>query len=124
MSRIKAKDTKPEILVRTFLHKHGFRFRIHRADLPGKPDIVLAKYKTVIFVHGCYWHRHQGCKNATTPKTRKDFWEKKFEANIERDKRKIFELISAGWNVIIIWECEVNDQKRMQRLPTEIRLKR
>ncbi len=85
----------------------GFRFRLHRKDLPGKPDIVLPKYKTVIFVHGCFWHRHKGCKYAYTPKSRQEFWKKKFEDNSKRDKDVIDELKMLGWKVIIIWECEI-----------------
>ncbi len=114
MSRIKNRDTKPEIRVRSFLHSAGFRFRLHRKDLPGKPDIVLPKYKTVIFIHGCYWHRHPGCKNATTPKTRTDFWEDKFRDNVARDKRNIKDLKDLGWKVIVIWECETESYEKMQ----------
>ena len=109
MSQIKGKNTKPEVLVRKFLHSHGYRFRIHRKDLPGKPDIVLPKYKTVIFVHGCFWHRHENCKYSSTPKTHTEFWEEKFRRNIERDRQNIANLESLGWRVIIVWECEVKD---------------
>ena len=109
MSHIKSKDTKPEIRVRSFLHKSGFRFRLHRTNLPGKPDIVLPKYKTVIFVHGCFWHRHSGCKKSTTPKTRIEFWEAKFRENVKRDNRNLRALESEGWNVIVIWECETKN---------------
>ena len=108
MSAIKSKNTKPEIIVRKFLHSKGYRFRIHRKDLPGCPDIVLPKYKTVIFVNGCFWHRHQGCKYKTTPKTRKDFWENKFNENIKRDKNNFKELKNLNWKVLVIWECELN----------------
>ena len=107
MSRIKSKDTTPERIVRSFLHRNGFRFRLHAKDLPGKPDIVLPKYKTVIEVRGCYWHRHEGCKDATTPSTNTDFWQKKFADNVARDKRTEQELKALGWNVIVVWECEV-----------------
>jgi len=107
MSRIRSKNTKPELIVRSLLHRMGFRFRVNRKDLLGKPDIVLPKYKTVIFVHGCFWHRHKGCKGATTPSTRREFWEKKFKDNTNRDKRNRRELKKAGWNVIVLWECEV-----------------
>ena len=109
MSRIKSKDTKPEKMVRSLLHKMGYRFRIHKKVLPGNPDIVLPKYKTVIFVHGCYWHRHKGCKFAFMPKTKVDFWEKKFVQNLNRDRRKQKELQDLGWHIIIIWECELRD---------------
>ena len=87
MSRIRGSDTKPELLVRSLLHRMGYRFRLHRKDLPGRPDIVLPKYRTVIFVHGCFWHRHKGCKYAYTPKSRTDFWQNKFQGTVERDKR-------------------------------------
>ena len=107
MSAIKSKNTKPEIAVRKLLHSMGFRFRLHRKDLPGSPDIVLPKYKTVIFVHGCFWHRHENCKYASTPKTRSEFWESKFEGNIKRDKINQTNLIKLGWKIIIVWECEL-----------------
>ena len=107
MSHIKSKDTTPERIVRSFLHRNGFRFRLHVKDLPGKPDIVLPKYKTVVEVRGCYWHRHEGCKDATIPSTNTDFWQKKFAENVVRDKRTEQELNALGWNVIILWECEV-----------------
>ncbi len=106
MSRIRSKDTKPELIVRSLLHRMGYRFRLHRKDLPGKPDIVLPKYKTVIFVHGCFWHRHKGCKGRTTPSTNKEYWDKKFLRNIEKDKANRRDLKKAGWKVIVIWECE------------------
>lgn len=109
MSRIRAKDTKPETLVRSLLHKLGFRFRLHRKDLPGKPDIVLPKYKTVIEVKGCYWHRHQGCKDATCPKTNTEFWEKKFAETVNRDIKNIELLKKLGWEILIIWECETKN---------------
>jgi DNA mismatch endonuclease (patch repair protein) len=113
MSRIKGKNTKPEKVVRSLLHRIGYRFRLHRKDLPGKPDIVLPKYKTVIFVHGCFWHRHKGCKYAYIPKSRQKFWNKKFQGNIERDKEHQKELQKQGWKVIIIWECEVRNIKKL-----------
>lgn len=118
MSRIKCKDTKPELAVRSLLHRMGYRFRLHKKDLPGKPDIVLPKYKTVIFVHGCYWHRHKGCKYAYNPKSKVDFWQKKFDGNVERDKKKRIELKQLGWNVIVIWECET---KKLQLLQNKIK---
>jgi len=110
MSAIKSKNTKPEIKVRKVLHSMGYRFRLHSKDLPGSPDIVLPKYKTVIFVHGCFWHRHQNCKYASTPKTRKEFWNKKFNENINRDKINQENLSSKGWKIIIVWECEIKDK--------------
>ena len=120
MSRIKSKDTTPERIVRSFLHRNGFRFRLHVKDLPGKPDIVLPKYKTVVEVRGCYWHRHEGCKDSTTPSTNTEFWQKKFAENVARDKRTEQDLKSLGWNVIVVWECEVKRNIFMQSLLTEL----
>lgn len=107
MSGIRGKNTRPELLVRKFLHAHGFRFRLHRKDLPGNPDIVLPKLKTCIFVHGCFWHRHPGCRYATMPKTRTEFWAEKFSKNVARDARSILALRQLGWRAIIIWECQL-----------------
>ena len=107
MSMVHNKDTKPELIVRRFLHKNGFRFRLHRKDLPGHPDIVLPKYKTVIFVHGCFWHRHEGCKRCTMPSNNAEFWKKKFAANIKRDNSVHEALKKCGWQVIVIWDCEI-----------------
>ena len=107
MSHIRSKDTKPEKRLRSLLHRLGFRFRLHRKDLPGTPDIVLPKYRTVIFVHGCFWHQHPGCKKATLPRSNVEFWKNKLEKNIERDKEVEKKLIETGWNVIVIWECEI-----------------
>lgn len=105
MSGISSKNTQPELTVRKVLHKAGYRFRLHYKALPGKPDLVLPKYKLSIFVHGCFWHRHIGCKYAYQPKTRIEFWEKKFNANVTRDKKNIANLTNGGWRVLIIWEC-------------------
>lgn len=105
MSGIKGKNTQPELVVRSYLHVHGFRFRLHVADLPGKPDIVLRKYKLCIFVHGCFWHHHEGCRYATTPQTRTKFWMEKFAANKQRDDHVRMLLRNAGWRVFEIWEC-------------------
>jgi DNA mismatch endonuclease, patch repair protein len=107
MSRIKGKNTKPEILVRSFLHKAGFRFKINDKRLPGKPDIILPKYHTAVFIHGCFWHRHKNCKYAYSPKTRVAFWGKKFRENIDRDNLVIKKLKKQGWKVAIIWECKI-----------------
>ncbi len=107
MARIRGKDTKPELIVRSLLHRAGVRFSLRRKDLPGKPDIVLPKSGAVVFVHGCFWHRHKGCKVATIPKTRTDFWQAKFAANVARDKRNQRDLKKAGWKVIVLWECQV-----------------
>ena len=109
MSRIRSRNTKPEVIVRSLLHGLGFRFRLHRHDLPGSPDIVLPRYGTAIFVHGCFWHRHKECKHVANPKTRADFWNDKFAENVERDIRAQKELIALDWNVIIIWECETRE---------------
>lgn len=107
MRCVRAKDTAPEIHVRRALFKAGFRYRLHQAKLPGKPDIILSKYRIVIFVNGCFWHRHLGCKHATTPASNKDYWETKFRHNMERDKETIQQLENAGWTVWIAWECEI-----------------
>jgi len=107
MSRIRSKDTKPEMLVRKFLHKNGFRYRLYVKSLPGKPDIVLPKYKTVIFIHGCFWHGHEGCKYYVVPKTRTEWWLHKIGTNISNDSNVETALKNAGWKVIKIWECEL-----------------
>jgi DNA mismatch endonuclease, patch repair protein len=120
MSRIKGKDTKPELAVRSFLHRMGYRFRIHRKDLPGKPDIVLPKYKTIIFIHGCFWHRHKGCKYAYTPKSRVKFWKDKFAGTVNRDKQHLKQLKEYGWKVFIIWECETKDMVRLKKIINKI----
>ncbi|MBX3372905.1 MAG: DNA mismatch endonuclease Vsr [Phycisphaeraceae bacterium] len=113
MSRIRGRDTRPEKAVRSLLHRMGFRFRLHRRDLPGSPDIVLPRLRTVIFVHGCFWHRHPGCRFAYTPRTRKAFWNAKFAANRARDRRHARELRSLGWRVVTVWECRTHDQSRL-----------
>lgn len=115
MSRIRGKDTKPEIAVRSMLHRLGYRFRLHRNDLPGRPDIVLPSRKTVILVHGCYWHRHPGCRYAYSPKSRIDFWEKKFSENIARDRRNMDELQSIGWRALVVWECELREPDELKK---------
>ena len=107
MSRIKGKNTKPEMLVRKYLFAKGFRYRLHCKSLPGKPDIILPKYKTIIFVHGCFWHGHEGCKYFVLPKTRTDWWLNKISNNISNDTRTVSLLQDTGWQVIIIWECEL-----------------
>ena len=109
MSRIRGKDTKPELIVRSLLHKMGYRFRIHRKDLPGKPDIVLPKHKTIIFVHGCFWHRHKGCRYAYTPKSRVKFWKDKFAGTVKRDNNHQKQLKEMGWSVHVVWECETKN---------------
>jgi DNA mismatch endonuclease (patch repair protein) len=121
MSGIKGANTKPERRVRSFLHRHGLRFRLHGKGLPGKPDLVLAKHRAAVFVHGCFWHRHPGCKYAYSPKSNSGFWQKKFEENVRRDERKEEELRQAGWRVFIIWECQTRDEDAMMRLIQDIR---
>ena len=106
MSRVRSKDTKPERSVRSLLHRMGYRFRIHRKDLPGRPDIVLPRYRAVVFVHGCFWHQHPGCRKATIPKHNHEFWEAKLMGNVERDRETTDVLEVAGWRVIVVWECE------------------
>ncbi|MBR4491736.1 MAG: DNA mismatch endonuclease Vsr [Bacteroidales bacterium] len=108
MSRIRSANTKPEMLVRSYLHRNGFRFRLHVKNLPGHPDIVLPRYKTVVEVRGCFWHRHPGCKATTSPSSNTEFWEEKFKRNVERDKQHAEELKVLGWNLIVVWECETS----------------
>lgn len=110
MRSVRRFNTAPELLLRQAIHRAGLRFRIHRADLAGKPDIVLPRYRLAIFVNGCFWHRHQGCKKCTTPKTREAWWEKKFQANIERDKRTQITLGKSGWHVFVAWQCEIENE--------------
>ena len=109
MGRIRGRDTGPEMRVRSLLHGLGYRFRLHDKSLPGRPDIVLRRYHTVVFVHGCFWHRHAGCRYAYSPKSRTDFWEEKFARNVVRDQDVQSSLSTAGWRVVIIWECETQD---------------
>lgn len=113
MSRVRSKDTGPERAVRSIVHNMGFRFRLHRADLPGRPDIVLPKLRSVIFVHGCFWHRHRNCPKASTPSTRTEFWSEKFQRNVERDKLAVRELRSLGWRILVVWQCELRDKKML-----------
>ncbi|RPI18644.1 MAG: DNA mismatch endonuclease Vsr [Ignavibacteriae bacterium] len=111
MSMIRSKNTKPEMLIRSYLHRQGYRFRLHDKKLPGKPDIVLPKYKTVIFVHGCFWHGHKGCKYFVVPKTRTKWWLEKINGNIARDRKVTNDLRKMGWRVISYWECSINKMK-------------
>jgi DNA mismatch endonuclease, patch repair protein len=106
MARVRGRDTKPEVTVRRALNAMGKRFRLFRRDLPGRPDIVLPRYRLALFVHGCFWHRHEGCRLSSTPKTRGEFWAEKFATNIARDARSVAELRALGWRVGVIWECE------------------
>ena len=116
MSQISGKDTKPEMLVRKFLHGNGFRYRLHVKDLPGKPDLVLPKYNTVIFVNGCFWHAHEGCKYFKIPDTRTEWWKEKLYSNKERDERNKEILQSRGWSIITVWTCELKPKKVKKKL--------
>ena len=115
MAKIKGRDTGPELAVRRTAHRQGLRFRLHRKDLPGTPDLVFSKHQLVIFVHGCFWHRHVGCRFAYTPKSRVKFWTEKFKQNVARDLRNESALISMGWHVAVIWECETQDVGMLER---------
>lgn len=124
MSRIRSKDTLPEKLVRGVAHSLGLRFRLHRKDLPGSPDLVFPRWRLVLFVHGCFWHRHQGCTLAAIPKTRPEFWQKKFEMNVARDRKVVEKLLELGWRVETIWECETRNsdaiESRLRRATWDI----
>lgn len=109
MALVGPKDTKPEMIVRRLLHRAGYRYVLHAPDLPGRPDLVFRPRRKAIFVHGCFWHRHSGCRRATTPKTRREFWLAKFAANVERDARIAMELEAAGWDAVVVWECETSN---------------
>jgi DNA mismatch endonuclease (patch repair protein) len=121
MSAIKGKDSLPEILVRRHLFRGGLRFRLHVKGLPGRPDIVLRRFGAIVFVHGCFWHRHPHCRFATTPDTRQEFWLEKFKANVARDTAQMAQLEKLGWKVHVIWECESRDSARLDRLISDIR---
>jgi len=109
MRSVKQKDTKPELIVRKLIHGFGYRYRLHRRNLPGTPDLVFPSRKKVIFVHGCFWHQHPKCKAASLPKSNKEFWTPKLQGNVHRDKAQIDQLRSMGWEVLVVWECEVRD---------------
>jgi DNA mismatch endonuclease (patch repair protein) len=115
MSRVKGRDTKPEILVRSFVHRMGYRFRIHGRDLPGNPDIVLPRHRKVIFVHGCFWHGHNRCPRSKRPTTNKSFWNKKLDGNIKRDRRFRRALLLKGWRILVVWQCETREPDRLLR---------
>lgn len=119
MSRIKGKDTKPEIIVRSMLHRVGFRFRKNVESLPGKPDIVLPKYKTIIFVHGCFWHQHKGCAKCKIPKSKVEFWTEKLGKNVTRDLKHKRDLKKLDWTVLYVWECELKDEESLAKRLTE-----
>ena len=111
MSRVPSKNTTPEVRVRSLMHRAGYRYRLHARDLPGSPDIVMPRYRTVVFVNGCFWHRHPGCRRASTPKTNTAFWERKFASNVDRDGRVRDFLQEDGWAVLVVWECQTNDDQ-------------
>ena len=113
MAKVGSKDTKPEMIVRRQLFSSGYRYRLHARDLPGRPDIVFRKSRKAIFVHGCFWHRHDGCKRATTPKTRQAYWQGKFDRNKARDARNERALSAIGWNTLVVWECETKDAEAL-----------
>jgi len=115
MAAVRAKDTKPEMIVRRLLHRQGYRYRLHRRDLPGTPDLVFPSRRAAIFVHGCFWHRHEGCALARLPKSRLEFWRDKLEGNRLRDQRQMNELIAMGWRVLVVWECELKDGEALTR---------
>lgn len=114
MSKVRGKNTKPELVVRSLLHRMGYRFRLHRRDLPGNPDIVLPRHKKVIFVHGCFWHGHKDCLRAKRPTTNEAFWNEKLSKNIERDKRYRKELETLGWSVLLVWSCRIKDPEALR----------
>ena len=121
MAAIRGKNTKPELIARRFLHQSGLRFRLHRRDLPGRPDIVLPKYRSVVNVHGCFWHQHPGCRFAYKPASNSAFWETKFGRNLERDRKNDRELRQLGWKVLTLWECEVKNPDKLASLVDRIR---
>ena len=114
MAKVRGKNTGPELLVRRIAHAMGLRFRLHRSDLPGSPDLVLPRHKLVVFVHGCFWHRHEGCRRASVPATRQEFWDGKFAATVERDRRNLTVLEQSGWKVLTLWECELKDASAVE----------
>lgn len=122
MSGIRARNTKPEMMVRRFLHANGLRYRLHVPDLPGRPDIVLPKYRTIVEVRGCFWHRHANCRYAATPKTNRQFWKTKLESNVRRDFRTSRALRRLGWRVLVVWECEVQKPRTLERVLARVRL--
>ena len=120
MSRVRSKDTSPELRVRSLVHRAGYRYRLHVRKLPGSPDMVMRKYRTVIFVNGCFWHRHPDCKHATTPKTNVDYWNAKFERNVSRARKNHEALKQDGWRVVVIWECETRNAQDLSNLLSEV----
>jgi DNA mismatch endonuclease (patch repair protein) len=123
MSRVRSTNTKPELILRSLLHRAGYRFRLHVARLPGHPDIVLPKYRTVMFVHGCFWHQHPGCRRATIPHNRREWWEAKLSRNVERDAEVQRRLAELGWESVVVWECELGEPAALMK-GFEVRLRR
>jgi DNA mismatch endonuclease (patch repair protein) len=121
MASVPARNTSPELVVRSYLHRHGLRFRVNDRRLPGVPDIVLPRFRTVVWVHGCFWHRHSHCRKATMPKSNVAFWRAKFRSNVTRDKRSRAQLTRIGWRVLVIWQCETKDAEALARLDQRIR---
>lgn len=124
MAQVKGRNTKPELMVRSLLHRLGYRFRLHRSSLPGNPDIVLPRYKAVVFVHGCFWHRHMGCKRASIPTSNVLYWSNKFDRTVKRDEENKGTLESLGWNVITVWECEIKDLSALESRLNTLLLKK
>ena len=120
MSRIRSRDTLPELRVRSLIHRAGYRYRLHVKEMPGKPDIVMPRYRTAILINGCFWHRHPNCRYATTPKTNTDYWQRKFERNVARDRTAHYELARNGWKILVIWECQTRDKESLATLIGEI----
>lgn len=119
MARVKNRNTKPELIVRHLLHTMGYRFRLHRKDLPGSPDIVLPRHRKVVFTHGCFWHGHAGCRRAGRPTSNRAFWDKKIDRNIERDEIAVMALRASGWQVLVVWECETRDRESLSHVLAE-----
>jgi len=115
MRQVRSKNSGPELMVRRMVHAMGYRFRLHDTKLLGKPDLVFPRLRKIIFVHGCFWHRHKGCSGTTTPKSNVDFWEEKFERNVERDRRNISALKRMGWRVLVVWQCQTRNPEKLER---------
>jgi DNA mismatch endonuclease, patch repair protein len=115
MSRVKGRDTGPELLVRSVVHRLGYRFRLHGKELPGRPDLVLPRHRKVVFVHGCFWHGHRGCRRAARPSTNREFWDRKIEGNIARDAKNVRELRRQGWKVLVVWQCAMKDVEALEK---------
>ena len=119
MQKVKSKDTHPEMVVRRLLHKAGYRYRLHRKDLPGKPDIVFPSRRKIVWVHGCFWHRHPGCKYNRMPASNQSYWTPKLEINVVRDEQALYQVTAEGWEAMVVWECEIKDSEELLRRLTE-----